>query len=140
MSAINSATTSAVVAVLKSAATFQARVADVRATLDAATLADKSALADALRPGVAKYYGMTLVTKGTGRVVFPADHAESDNARQALSKLVRAVQGPVVHHTDDTPAPVVKASKSERSAYAAFLAACGGDVKRMAAVIKACKA
>lgn len=139
MSAINSATTSAVVAVLKSAATFQARVADVRATLDAATLADKSALADALRPGVAKYYGMPLVTKGTGRVVFPADHAESDNARQALSKLVRAVQGPVVHHSAE-PAPTVRIKAAERNAYAAFLAACGGDAKRMAAVIKACKA
>lgn len=136
MASIN--TTSTVIAALKAAASFQERVADVRATLHASVIADKAALADALRPGVAKFYGMELTIKSTGRAVFPADHAQTDNARQALSKLVRALQGPVQHHTE--PAPTMRIKATERSAYAAFLAACGGDVKRMAAVIKACKA
>lgn len=131
-------TTSTVIAALKAAASFQERVADVRATLDKATLTDKAALADALRPGVAKFYGIELEIKSTGRAVFPADHVHADNARQALSKLVRAVFGPVQHSTE--PAPTVRIKATERGAYEAFLAACGGDAKRMAAVIKACKA
>lgn len=135
---VSTKTTAAVVATLKAAHAFQERVADVRATLDAATMCDKAALADALRPGVAKYYGITLETKSTGRQVIPADHDQSDNARTALSKLVRAVMGETAKHS--APAPVIKASKAERGAYEALLAACGGDVQRLAAVVKALKA
>lgn len=131
-------TTSTVIAALKAAASFQERVADVRATLDKATLTDKAALADALRPGVAKFYGIELEIKSTGRAVFPADHRNAESARTALSKLVRAVMGQTANHK--APAPVVRVKAQERSAYEAFLAACGGDVARMAAVIKACKA
>ena len=135
---MNASTTNTVVAALRAAASFQERVADVRATLSKATLADKAALADALRPGVAKFYGITLELKSTGRAVIPADHVHAESARTALSKLVRAVQGQVSHHA--APVPTVRIKATERSAYDAFLAACGGDVKRMAAVIKALKA
>ena len=96
-----------------------------------------AALADALRPGVARFYGITLELKSTGRAVFPSEHANTDSARTALSKLVRAVQGPVSHQA--AAKPVVRVAKAERSAYEAFLAACGGDTARMSAVIKACK-
>ena len=134
---MSASTINTVVAALRAAASFQERVNDVRATLDKATLADKAALADALRPGVAKFYGITLEVKSTGREVFPSEHANTESARTALSKLVRAVQGQVSHHA--APAPAVRIKAVERSAYEAFLAACGGDAKRMAAVIKACK-
>ena len=134
---MSASTINTVVAALRAAASFQERVNDVRATLDKATLADKAALADALRPGVAKFYGITLEVKSTGREVFPSEHANTESARTALSKLVRAVQGQVSHHA--APAPAVRIKAVERSAYEAFFAACGGDAKRMAAVIKACK-
>jgi hypothetical protein len=81
------------IAALNAAATFQQRVADIRAALPAATLADKTVCADALRPGVAQYYGIKLDPKGTGRLVFPAAHADSETARRALSRLVAAVIG-----------------------------------------------
>lgn len=131
-------TTAAVVATLKAAASFQERVADVRATLDAATMCDKAALADALRPGVAKYYGIELTVKSTGRTVFPVDHANTESARTALSKLTRAVMGETANHK--APAPTVRVKSTERGAYEALLAACGGDVQRLAAVVKALKA
>lgn len=136
MSSIN--TTRTVIAALKAAASFQERVADVRATLDKATLTDKAALADALRPGVAQFYGITLEIKSTGRAVIPADHKHAESARTALSKLVRAVMGETANHKAAAPAVRVKAP--ERHAVEALLAACGGDWTRVAAVIKACKA
>lgn len=134
---MTASTTTTVVAALRAAASFQERVADVRATLSKATLTDKAALADALRPGVAKFYGITLEIKSTGRAVFPADHANTESARTALSKLTRAVMGELANHK--APAPVVRVKAGERSAYDALLAACGGDVARLAAVVKALK-
>lgn len=131
-------TTRAVIATLKAAASFQERVADVRATLDKATLTDKAALADALRPGVAQFYGITLTVKSTGRTVFPVDHVNTESARTALSKLTRAVMGETAKHK--APAPTVRVKATERSAYDALLAACGGDAARLAAVVKALKA
>lgn len=138
MTAFNKSTAAAVVATLKAAASFQERVADVRATLDKATMADKALLADALRPGVAQYYGITLTVKSTGRTVFPVDHVHTESARTALSKLTRAVMGEVAQHK--APAPTVRVKATERSAYDALLAACGGDAQRLAAVVKALKA
>jgi hypothetical protein len=132
-----STTTRAVIATLKAAASFQERVADVRATLDKATLTDKAALADALRPGVAQFYGIELTIKSTGRTVIPADHVHAESARTALSKLTRAVMGETANHK--APAPTVRIKATERSAYDALLAACGGDVARLAAVVKALK-
>jgi hypothetical protein len=129
-------TTTLVVSALRIAASFQERVADIRATLDANTIADRKALADALRPGVAEFYGIALTVKETGRAVIPADHVHAESARTALSKLVRSVQGPVVHHTEPVK---VRVARTERAAYEAFLAACGGDVKRVRTVIAACK-
>lgn len=131
---INNAT----IACLKAAASFQARVDELRAALPRATLADRDAIVVALRPGVAKFYGIGYdASYGSTGKFETDDERVSMAARTALSKLVRAVQGPVVKHTEPT---VVRVKSAERSAYEAFLAACGGDAKRMAAVIKACKA
>lgn len=127
----------ATIATLKAAASFQARVSDLRAALPRATLADRDALTIALRPGVAKFYGIEHAEHGkTGKFVCDDDKV-SMAARTALSKLVRAVQGVSVAHSPEPKAVRVKAQ--ERDAYAAFLAACGGDAKRVLAVIKACK-
>lgn len=132
-------TLSAVVAALKAAASFADRVADVRASLPARVIADRDALVAALRPGVAKFYGIGFDAAygATGKFVTD-DEQLSMAARTALSKLARAVQGVSVAHTSEPAKLRVKAQ--ERAAYEAFLAACGGDAKRMAAVIKACKA
>lgn len=125
-----------VVAALTVAATFQQRVADVRAALPRATLADKKALFNALRPGVAAYYGIELdPPKSTGRVVFPADHANTEAAKKALQRLVRAVQGDVVHQKAEAPA--MRFSAGQKAAAAALLEACGGDMARVRAVLKA---
>jgi len=127
----------AVINTLKAAASFQLRVADLRAALPRATLQDRDALVIALRPGVAKFYGIECAEHGaTGKFVCDDDKV-SMAARTALSKLVRAVQGPVAHETVVTK---VRVKAAEKSAYDAFYAACGGDTKRMAAVIKAMKA
>jgi hypothetical protein len=100
MSHINASSVSrAVIAALKVCASFADRVADIRATLPADVLADRTLCADALRPGVAKFHGIELVQKSTGRLVFPVDHAASDAARQDLSRLCRAVMGQTVRHT-----------------------------------------
>ena len=128
----------AVIATLKSAATFQQRVADLRAALPRATLADRGALVIALRPGVAKYYEISFdAAYGTTGKFVCDDDKVSMAARTALSKLCKAVMGPVAH---ETVATKVRVKAAEKDAYSAFLAACGGDVKRMAAVIKALKA
>ena len=124
-----------VVAALTVAATFQQRVADVRAALPRTTLADKAALLDALRPGVAAYYGIALEVKSTGRAVFPADHGATDAAKKALQRLVRAVQGDVVHQKAEAPA--MRFSAGQKAAAAALLEACGGDMARVRAVLKA---
>jgi hypothetical protein len=134
---MSQAINTAVANTLKAAASFQARVADLRAALPRATLADRDALVCALRPGVAKFYGIEHAEHGaTGKFVCDNDKV-SMAARTALSKLVRAVQGPVAHERVEVK---VRVASAERAAYSAFLAACGGDAKRMAAVIKACKA
>ena len=127
----------AVINTLRAAAGFNERVIALRATLPRATLADRDALIVALRPGVAKFYGIGHAEHGTTGKFVCDDDKVSMAARTALSKLVRAVQGPVVHERVEVK---VRVASTERAAYAAFLAACGGDVKRMAAVIKACKA
>ena len=98
----------AVVAALKVAQTFAQRVEDIRAALPSEVLTDKAALADALRPGVAKFHGIELTAKSTGRLVFPADHAASEAARQDLSRLVRAVMGQSAKHTERAPVKVNK--------------------------------
>lgn len=127
----------AVINTLKAAASFQQRVIELRAALPRATLADRDALTVALRPGVAKFYGIECAEHGkTGKFVCDDDKV-SMAARTALSKLCKAVMGPVAHETTVTP---VRVKSAERAAYDAFCAACGGDAKRMAAVIRACKA
>ena len=109
MSHINTSSVSrAVIAALKICASFADRVADVRATLPADVLADRALCADALRPGVAKFHGIDLVQKSTGRLVFPTDHAASEAARQDLSRLVRAVMGQSAKHTERAPVKVNK--------------------------------
>lgn len=127
----------AVVATLAVAAQFGDRVESLRAMLDADTLADRDAVTVALRPGVAQFYKIDHAEHGkTGKFVTD-DETLAATARQSLSRLVRAVFG-VPHR--ETVAVVVKASKSERAAYAALLAACGGDASRVAAIVKALKA
>jgi hypothetical protein len=100
------------VATLRAAADFQTRVATLREALPTATLADAKACADALRPGVAQYYGITLSVAATGRTAFPADHADAQTARQALSRLVRAVIGSegAKREEVEVPAELLKAA------------------------------
>lgn len=117
---------------LKHADAYQQRVATLRKALPTRILSDREALADALREGVAKWYGIQLETKSTGRVVFPADHQHTEAARGALSRLVRAIQGQTSNHKAD--APKVRVAAAQRDAFEAFLAACGGDAKRAKAV------
>jgi len=127
----------AVVSILAAATQFGQRVESLRAMLDAATLADRDAVTVALRPGVAQFYKIGHAEHGaTGKFVTD-DETLAATARQSLSRLVRAVYG--VPHRETTPV-VVKVGKNERAAYAAFLAACGGDAARVAAVVKALKA
>lgn len=124
----------AVVACLKAAASFQQRVADVRAALPKAVLADRDALTLALRPGVARFYGIATGDHGaTGKFV-TEDEKLGMAARTALSKLVRSVQGVSVAHT---PSVKVRVKAGERAAAEAFLAQFDGDVKRAIAVLKA---
>lgn len=120
---------------LNAAAAFQQRVADVRAALPRATLADKATLLDALRPGVAAFYGITLNVKSTGRAVFPDDHASTEAAKKSLQRLARAVQGEVVHQKVEPKA--MRFTAQQRDAAASLLAACGGDMARVRAVLKA---
>ena len=93
MANTNTIISSLVIAALKAADTFGERIDALRAALPADTLSDRALCADALRPGVAKRHGITLTRKETGRLVFPADHASSEAARQDLSRLVRSVMG-----------------------------------------------
>lgn len=117
------------------AASFNERVSELRAALPRDVVADKAALFDALRPGVAAFYGIELTVKSTGRAVFPADHANTEAAKQALKRLASAVQGPVVHQKAE--AKPMRFSAAQRDAAAALLAACGGDMARVRAVLKA---
>ncbi len=130
------ATLTAVIAALRAAATFGERVDALRATLDKRTLADRDALTIALRPGVAKFYGIECGEHGTTGKFVTDDDKLAMAARTALSKLVRSVQGVSVAHTVETK---VRVTAKERAAYAAFLEA-SGDVARMRAVIKALSA
>ena len=126
----------AVVSTLTVAAQFGERVEQLRALLDPATLSDRDSVTVALRPGVAAFYKIDHAEHGkTGKFVTD-DESLAATARQSLSRLVRAVYG--VPHRETAPV-VVKVGKAEKAAYAAFLAACGGDVARVAAVIKALK-
>lgn len=120
---------------LTTAALFQQRVADVRAALPRTTLADKAALLDALRPGVAAFYGIALEVKSTGRAVFPVEHASTDAAKKALQRLARAVQGEVVHQRVEPKA--LRFTAQQRDAAASLLSVCGGDMARVRAVLKA---
>lgn len=124
-----------VIAALSAAATFNQRVEAIRAATPKAVLTDKAALADYLRPGVAKYRGITLELKSTGRAVFPSEHAKTNAAKLDLSRLVRAVIGQTSNHAADKPK--VRVASFERAAFTAFLDACGGDVARARAVLKA---
>jgi len=124
-----------VVAALNTAASYQQRIADIRAATPKAVLTDKAALADYLRPGVAKFYGITLDEKSTGRLVFPSEHKATNMAKLSLSRIVRGVIGESSNHS--AAKPKVRVASVERSAYEAFLAACGGDVARVRAVLKA---
>ena len=127
----------AVVACLKAAASFQQRVADVRAALPRAVLADRDQLTLALRPGVARFYGIATGDHGTTGKFVTDDEKLGMAARTALSKLVRSVQGVSVAHT---PAVKVRVKAGERAAAEAFLASFDGDVKRAIAVLKAIQA
>ena len=126
-----------VIAALRAAASFAEKVVVLRDSITADVLRDKQALTLSIRPGVAKFYGIECAEHGaTGKFV-TEDEQLSASARTALSKLVRAVQGPTAHQKEVVK---VRVAKTEKEAYAAFLAACGGDSSRMAAVIKAMKA
>ena len=126
----------AVVQSLRIAASFAAKVSEIRAELPASTLHDVNAVVLALRPGVAKFYGIDHASHGnTGKFVTDDDKVAMA-ARTALSKLVRAVRGVSVAHT---VAPKARVHAEERAAYLALLQACDGDVKRLNAVVKACK-
>jgi endonuclease YncB( thermonuclease family) len=128
------AVNTAVVAALKAAASFQQRVADLRATLDKRTLADRDALTIALRPGVARFYGIECAEHGTTGKFVTDDDKLGMAARTALSKLVRSVQGVSVAHTSPVK---VRVRADERAAANAFLAQFDGDIKRAIAVLKA---
>lgn len=99
-------------------------------------LADRDALTLALRPGVARFYGIATGDHGTTGKFVTDDEKLGMAARTALSKLVRAVQGVSVAHTVQ---PKVRVKSAERAAALAFLAQFDGDVKRAIAVLKACK-
>lgn len=124
-----------VVSALNTAAAFQQRVEALRAACPRELLTDKAALADALRPGVAKFYGIQLELKSTGRAVFPSEHDKTNMAKLSLSRLVRAVIGQTSNHAADKPK--VRVASFERAAYTALLDACGGDLSRVRAVVKA---
>lgn len=126
---------SLVVAALRTADTFGERVAAIRAAVPTSALADKAALADLLRPGVAQKHGIVLTIKSTGRAVFPADDARTDAAKQDLSRLCRAVIGQVVHQKAEPVA--MRFSAAQKAAAASLLQACGGDMARVRAVLKA---
>ena len=130
--------TTLVVAALNAAGLFAQRVEALRAALPRATLADKTALLDALRPGVAQRWGIALTVKSTGRAVFPVDHAKTEAAKKDLQRLARAVQGEVVHQKVEPRA--MRFTAQQRDAAASLLAACGGDMARVRAVLKAVQA
>lgn len=123
----------AVINTLKAAASFQQRVIDLRAALPRATLRDRDALVIALRPGVAKFYGIECAEHGTTGKFVCDDDKVSMAARTALSKLCKAVMGPVAH---ETVKKQVRVKAGEREACVAFLTAFGGDYKRALAVLK----
>ena len=106
MSHINTTTVSrAVIACLNAAATFQQRVADLRATLPGDVLADRDAVTRALRPGVAKFYGIDWAEHGKSGKFVTEDKAASTAARQALSRLVRAVIGEQHRNVEEVEVP-----------------------------------
>ena len=84
---------SLVISALRHAEKFTADVAELRTMLSPEVLGDRALCADALRAGVAARHGIKLNVQGTGRAVFPADHASSEAARQDLSRLVKSVMG-----------------------------------------------
>lgn len=127
-----------VINAMGAAANFAARVDALRAALPAETIADHTALLDALRPGVAQYRGITLTEKSTGRLVFPADHDKTEAAKKDLQRLAKAVMGPVVHQKAE--AAPMRFNAAQKAAAAQLLAACGGDMARVRAVIKAVQA
>ncbi len=127
-----------VIAALNTAAQFAQRVDAIRSALPVETIADHTALMDALRPGVAQYRGITLTVKSTGRAVFPADHAGTEAAKKDLQRLAKAVRGEVVHQKAEPVA--MRFSAAQKAAAQSLLDACGGDMARVRAVIKAIQA
>ena len=124
-----------VAAVLDTAASFTQRVDAVRKACPKALLADKAGLTDFLRPAVAKYHGITLTEQSTKRMVFPADHAKTNAAKLDLSRLVRRVMGETSAHKAEPVA--MRFNAAQKSAAQSLLDACGGDMARVRAVLKA---
>jgi hypothetical protein len=128
----------AVFAACETRVSYSDKVAALRVLLaKKGLLTDRDTITIALRPGVAQFYGIEHAAHGTTGKFVSDDKRLCVNARQELSKLTNHVLGPVAH---DRVEVKVRVASTERAAYTAFLAACGGDAKRMAAVIKACKA
>ena len=128
MSTINTLVTKA----LNSAATFAAYVDALRTECQGM---DREACTNALRPSVAKYYGVPVIVKSTGREVLDSSHERAETASTALQRLVKSVIGVTVHRTAEPAKLRIKIT--ERNSAAALLAACDGDVKRAMAVLKA---
>jgi hypothetical protein len=128
MSNINTLVTKA----LNSAASFASHVDALRTECQGM---DREACTNVLRPAVAKYYGVPVIVKGTGREVLDSSHERAETASTALQRLVKSVIGVTVHRTAEPVKLRIKAN--ERASAAALLAACDGDVKRALAILKA---
>jgi hypothetical protein len=111
------------VAALNAAATFNDRVEAIRAALPAKTLRDKKLVADALREGVASFYGMELVERGKS-MVFPSEHAKTPAAKQSLKRLVNSVIGETMNKKAsegiEVPAHIAKLAEQLAKACAAY--------------------
>jgi len=78
---------------IKTAELFGSHIDDLRAALPASALESRAACMAALQAPVAKYYDITLEVKGTGRIVWPADHANTEAAKKAQQRLATSVLG-----------------------------------------------
>jgi hypothetical protein len=155
MAAFNQTRVSTLVAAtIDAARKYGEKIDDLRKALPASLVLDTIALTIALRPSVAEYYGLGVSDHGkTGGFTLPeklhidgtpdSKHPKMMAARQALSKMVTHVIGPVVKHTEEKR---VRPTPEERAAYdkmtkaiAVFKATCGKP-DRVAAVTKALKA
>ena len=79
---------------IKAAEVFGAHIDDLRKALPASALASREACMAALQAPVAAYYGIKLGDpKPSGRIVWPADHANTEAAKKAQQRLATSVLG-----------------------------------------------